>query len=165
MDTLLGYYPTSDENMSPEQRKQFDDLAEAVEQEQDDKRELLVNMITVLRSVPKEKGKKTPIVESVRSIILNNHDIDISVQEIARQVNISRYYLMHLFKEETGTTITAYKRELKISMAKKLLVSSTLTISEIASKCGFTNASYFAKVFLKSEHMLPSQYRELLKLS
>jgi len=163
VDALLGYYPLHYAGMSREQNRQFDDLAEAIEQNRGDKQSLLVNMITLLRSVPKGEGKKTPIVESVKHTILQHGGADITVQEIADRLNMSRYYLMHVFKKETGTTVIAYKKELKISMAKKMLVNDTAAVSEIATQCGFKNTEHFTEEFIQSEHVLPLEYRATLK--
>ena len=54
-----------------------------------------------------------------------------------------------------------YKNELKLTKAKKLLVTTDDSITDIAYACGFSSASYFAERFSKSEGMLPLQYRNL----
>ena len=63
----------------------------------------------------------------------------------------------------TAITVIEYKNELKITKAKKLLVTTEDSITDIAYACGFTSASYFAERFAKNEGMLPSKYRELNK--
>ena len=76
---------------------------------------------------------------------------------------MSKYYMSHVFKKSTAITVVEYKNELKLTKAKKLLVTTNDSITDIAYACGFSSASYFAERFAKSEGMLPLQYRNLNK--
>ena len=73
------------------------------------------------------------------------------------------YYMCHLFKKTTGTTIGDYKKELKITKAKKMLVSTDMKIGDISTVCGFMDDSYFSKVFKAAEGISPGQYRDYVK--
>lgn len=88
---------------------------------------------------------------------------DVNVSEIADRLNISIHYLCHVFKAETGITPIDYRNSLKLTLAKRLLVSSEKKISDIALECGFGSASYFSKLFVKSEGITPAEYRSALK--
>lgn len=72
---------------------------------------------------------------------------------------MSPSYLRHLFREQTGKTLTEYITELRISEAKKLLRSTDDSILSIALAVGFNDQSYFSKVFQKSVGTSPSRYR------
>ena len=83
-----------------------------------------------------------------------------SINNIANEMNISVYYLSHLFKQVTGISILEYRNELRLTKAKQMLIESRFSVSEIAMQCGFCNASYFAEVFSHSEKISPSQFRK-----
>jgi len=94
---------------------------------------------------------------------MENKEMDLTLKEIAQKAYISEYYMMHQFKKATGTTITEYKNALKITCAKKLLLETDKSIIEIAQECGFSYPSYFTKIFMQSEHIVPTEYRNLLR--
>ena len=63
------------------------------------------------------------------------------------------------YKKRYGITIIQYLTSLRVSKAKLDLRFTNMSIEEIAVECGFSNASYFGKIFRKYESMTPSEYR------
>lgn len=84
-----------------------------------------------------------------------------SLDDLAEQFSISKYYLAHEFKKTYDMTIVQYILNKKITHAKTLLRYSNLPIEEIGIQCGIGDASYFNKIFKKIEGMTASQYRKL----
>ena len=119
-------------------------------------------IIDIVADTSKSK-KAYPIVDSVCEYIKQHLTEDISTSQLSETFNVSIYYLSHVFKAVTGTTITEYKNELRLTKAKLLLKDSDLNISEIASEVGFENSSYFTEVFSKSETISPQKFRRLHK--
>ena len=99
----------------------------------------------------------------VKEIILADSTYNISTKEIAEKAGISIHYLTHLFKKLTGITVTDYKNQLKLSMAKRLLIDTDEKLSDIATACGFCSSSYLSEIFMRYEKLSPSQYREYLQ--
>ena len=64
-----------------------------------------------------------------------------------------------LFKSEIGVNFLAYLTNIRMEKAKKLLLSTSLSITEIAQQCGYGDYRVFTKVFKKTEGSTPSQYR------
>ena len=122
--------------------------------------ELLTRIITLLRCAGEENPEGNPLVDAVTAYISQNYAEDISVASLAEQLQTSRYYLSHLFKAETGISVTEYRNELRLTKAKQLLIHTSASISDIALQTGFCTASYFSEVFLKSEKISPSDYRK-----
>lgn len=85
---------------------------------------------------------------------------DITLDGLAEQFYISKYYLSREFKKEFGTTIIQYILSKKITNAKELLRYSNASIEDIAGLCGIGDASYFNKVFKKIEGCTASEYRK-----
>ena len=105
--------------------------------------------------------------ETVRRIIayVNRHftESDMSVRQIAEAVFISPTYLSAFFKSRTGSTIGQYIRDVRIRYAVYLLEEKRDNVLEVAGKCGYADANYFAKAFKKEKGVSPSEYREQIK--
>ena len=123
---------------------------------------ILKQIVNIASGVSKVQ-KSYPVIERVCEYIKLNLTEEISAQQIADNFNISVYYLSHIFKTVTGTTMTEYKNELKLTKAKLMLKNSDLSIAQIAGEAGFKNLSYFTEVFSKSENISPKKYRQLHK--
>lgn len=81
------------------------------------------------------------------------------VEEVARETHLSKFYLCHLFREQTGMTLMQYLYEYRLSAARQLLRFSDLSISEIAHNCGFGSSSHFCTLFRAREGVSPRDYR------
>lgn len=163
IEKIFEYFSVNCENMHKVESEKLDELFEQLEKGEGDKRCIISDILTLVRDVSATETRNLPIVEMVKDIIMKNSEDDLATKEIAERAGISVYYLIHQFKKNTGTTITEYKNSLKITYAKKLLLTSDKSITEIAQECGFGSSSYFTKVFTRSEKTTPSEYRNLLK--
>ena len=131
-----------------------------LEQETEDNFTTMLEIIRFLRSISTQETNNIPIVEMVEKLLSKNIRENLSISDIANRLNISVYYLMHVFKKRTGITINEYKMALRIAQAKKMLKNTNKSISEIADSCGFESLQYFSRTFKKTEGVTPSQYRE-----
>ena len=143
--------------------KRLDSLIDSIHKGGTDKKSTILEMIKLIRGVKIETQKCAPVVYRAKTLIENSISEDLTVTEIAYKLNISVHYLCHVFKEETGITPTDYRNSVKLTNAKRLLVSTDQKISDIALECGFGSASYFSKIFLKTEKITPKEYRSILK--
>ena len=84
---------------------------------------------------------------------------DISLSVLAEEFHLSAQYISQLFKSEIGVNFLAYLTNIRMERAKKLLLSTALSIGEISEQLGFGDYRVFTKVFKKSEGVTPSQYR------
>lgn len=111
-----------------------------------------------------EKNKSCLYVPSVYKKIIDfiseNYTFDISLNDIAAACNYSTGYIRHIFKKESGYTISHYIAILRVSHAKKLLSSTNNSISDIASIVGFSEPNYFTNIFRKETGMSPKAYRK-----
>jgi two-component system response regulator YesN len=117
----------------------------------------LVDITALIRSM--NTGPSIAIRKAI-SYINDNYASRIALQDVAKYTCLSPNYLSQLFKQETGKSFLEYLTHCRVEAAKKLLVQSSLTISEIAFKLGYDMPSYFSEVFKKSEGLTPSQYRK-----
>ena len=96
-------------------------------------------------------------IEEILSFINNNLYEDLSIDTMSKKFYINKYYLMHLFKQETGFTLYRYiqkKRAIKASY----LLKEGIPAGEVCSLCGFSDYSTFVRTFKKEFHLSPKQY-------
>lgn len=122
---------------------------------------ILTRIISSVR-VNKNDAVTDTVIAPVIAYIENNLNKPLDLEVLSSTFNISKYYLSHLFKHETGLSIIKFCNERKIYRAKKLLISH-LPISEIAYQCGYDSVSYFSKKFKEETGLTPAQYRAALQ--
>ncbi|NGP45549.1 AraC family transcriptional regulator [Bacillaceae bacterium SIJ1] len=83
----------------------------------------------------------------------------LKLEDIAKEMMLSPFYFSRLFKRTTGYTVIEYLQKFRINQAKYLLTKTNKTIGEIAEKTGFTEQSYFGKLFKRYEQQTPMEYR------
>ncbi|MHA6908896.1 GlxA family transcriptional regulator [Ralstonia pseudosolanacearum] len=96
-----------------------------------------------------------------RAILLMEQHIGqpLALTELARRVETSVRQLERLFVAETGKTPHAVGRQIRIRMASWLLTSSDRTVADIATSCGFADASHLGREFKKEFGESPHAYR------
>ena len=124
----------------------------------------IVNILTLICTETDRTGAEISALGSKLKQILHyldeHYTETISLDFLAEEFYISKYYLAREFKKEYGTTIIRYVLAKKITHAKELLRYSNSSIEEIARLCGMDDASYFNKVFKKMEGCTASEYRK-----
>jgi len=98
-------------------------------------------------------------VAAVCSYIKQNGTSNLTNEDIAREFHYHPHYLSKIMKEEIGFTLHQYIIYNQIVNAKKLLVSTNLSVETIAWKVGFSSTSYFIKMFRRDTGQTPKQYR------
>ena len=100
------------------------------------------------------------LIENAKKIIETNFAGDISLEQVAKNVHLSPAYLSELFKKETGMSFIDYKTIVRIESAKKLLLTPSISISEVSVKVGYTDPKYFSKLFKKITGKTIFEYRK-----
>lgn len=110
-----------------------------------------------------KKPKLDNCVSQALAYINDNITNDISLDRLSEALFINKSYLCRQFKKATNMTINEYIKNRRLSIAKKKLQFTDISISNIAFLCGFSNFSHFSNFFKKLEGISPSQYREKLQ--
>ena len=84
---------------------------------------------------------------------------EVSLSVLAEQFHLNPQYISQLFKSEIGVGFLTYLTNIRMEKAKKLLLSTSLSIAEVAEQSGYGDYRVFTKVFKKTEGSTPSQYR------
>jgi transcriptional regulator GlxA family with amidase domain len=84
----------------------------------------------------------------------------LQLDDIAAAARLSPYHFHRVFSNTVSLTPQAYLTGLRIEKAKELLLTTELTISEIAAACGFSQPAYFSRVFREQAGLTPTSFRE-----
>ncbi len=113
-----------------------------------------------VKALESKNMRFSPCISRVVAHIEKNYAQDISLKTMAYEMNINAAYLGQLFKSETGQLFSVYLNRTRIENAKKLLLKTNHTLSEVSQQCGYANISYFYNIFKKFTGQTPSQYRK-----
>ena len=96
---------------------------------------------------------------------INRRYSTVTFDEAAEAMGLSRPYFSKYFRRISGMTFTEYVNTLKIQYACKLLETTNYPAYRISSECGFTDPSYFNRVFFAQMNMTPKKYKKLSRMA
>jgi len=143
-----------------DKQKLVDAVERAMEMlEERAKTERLVKMFDEQIVAAKDNVRSTPIKEALQFIHEHLHE-PFSLRDVAKSIHLNASYFSVLFKEETNMTFSEYVTRSRVQKAKSLLVTTDLSIEEIAEAVGYQTAKYFIKLFKEFEGVTPHRFRK-----
>ena len=122
-------------------------------------RENILNLTENTRSVLQSNSNY--ITKRAQKFIDDRFAEPLTLNAIAEKLNISPYYLSHIFKTELGVNVIEYLNRTRIEQSKKLLIENRLPVKDIAFQTGFSDANYFCRVFKKMTGTTPSVFKNM----
>jgi len=105
-------------------------------------------------------GQRTRAIGQAREYIESHFmDPDLSLYEVASQVNLSSSHFSAIFSQGTCQTFKEYLTTTRINKAKEMLRTSSLSSNDIAYQVGFNDPHYFSYVFKKNTGVSPTEFR------
>ena len=114
------------------------------------------NSASVVKFTPKSNNRKT--IERALEYINNNLSADLTLEKLASAANFNTIYFHKLFKASTGKTLHEYVEDQRIKKSVNLLISTDMTLTQIAYECGFSSQSYFSYAFKRRMGTSPRDY-------
>lgn len=105
-------------------------------------------------------SKKRMELAAVKAYMDEHYTQKLTLDDLEAQFFINKYYLLKIFKETYGMTISSYLISKRITRAKQLLRFTKLTIDEIGCEVGMDGAGYFSRMFKKAEGISSKEYRK-----
>ena len=99
-------------------------------------------------------------INKARDLIKKNIEMEMSQEDIAREIGLGYSWYRRMFKEYTGVSPAQYQLQQKLIRAKELLTTTDRNISEIAFFLHFENVCQFSTFFKKKEGITPSEFRK-----
>ena len=109
-------------------------------------------------SKPHSTSSSSQYVLNAIKYIQFNYSHDISIDDVAKSVGVSRSHLYRVFMLNVGKSPIDYLTEYRINEACKLLRAGNLSIAEVAISVGFFDQFYFSRVFKRAKGVPPSKY-------
>lgn len=119
----------------------------------------LLKQALELRDRESKKQKRDLLVQTLAYIDEHYADDSISLNKVAKEVNISPNYLSAVFSQEEGQTFVEYLTYKRIGEAKRLLLHTDKRSNEVAFAVGYKDPHYFSFVFKKTTGFSPREYR------
>lgn len=108
-------------------------------------------------TLSKAKGGNKAVEKALR-FIENNLTSELNLERVATEVKFAPSYFHKLFKASTGKPLHQYIEDLRIEKAIELLITTEMTLTQIAYECGFSSQSYFSYAFKRHTGMTPRAY-------
>ncbi|PYI57390.1 helix-turn-helix transcriptional regulator [Paenibacillus flagellatus] len=108
---------------------------------------------------PSRKSPTSPRVWNILRYIHLHFNEPISLNSVSSHFGLHASYISRMFKEQTGKTVNDYMHALRIARSTTLLLTSSMSISDICLEVGYDNYRTFARVFREHHGMSPSEYR------
>ncbi|MGM0420479.1 MAG: helix-turn-helix transcriptional regulator [Bacillota bacterium] len=105
----------------------------------------------------KNKNRLNKIIDFINENLTDK----ITLDKIADEFYISKYYLCRYFKNKTGFTVVEFINHRRIIEAQGLLIKTDKNITDISMDVGFNSLNHFERVFKENNGITPSQYRNL----
>ncbi len=106
-----------------------------------------------------EQDSQNKYVIEIKNYIQANYLSPIKISDMADRLSINRSHLYRIFKKEMGITVEDYIINIRMTHAKTLLRTTSLSVSAIATAVGYKDPHYFSYLFKKTQNMTPTQYR------
>ena len=104
-------------------------------------------------------SSKPTVAQQAKKYVNDNIEKKFTIADLCRHLDCSKSTLLTGFKRAFGTTVNSYITEKRLERALALLSDTKKSISDVSYECGFTDQSYFSKVFSKQFGVPPSEYR------
>jgi YesN/AraC family two-component response regulator len=121
--------------------------------------EVLAQVEAALNHSKRLGSRASRVVRQAMAYIHEHYDEPISRADLARHVAITERYLTHCFHQEMGITPMTYLNRYRVKRAKILLEQGKLSMTEVAMAVGFSDSSYFNRVFRQEVGLAPGAYQ------
>ena len=106
-------------------------------------------------------NQSNPHVARCKQLIHDRLHQRISVEELAREMGLSRSYLSGLFQEQEGLSLSSYILRAKVRSSEYLLMRPDVSLEQIAATFAFSSQSHYGQVFKRFNGITPGAYREI----
>jgi AraC-like DNA-binding protein len=105
-------------------------------------------------------GKTLRLVQALKQRIENEYRRDLTINALAKEFKITPVHMARAFRTLVGVSPLEYIHRFRLEEAYRLLSTSSMNVSEVASEVGFDDANYFSRLFRKKMGMSPSGVRK-----
>jgi transcriptional regulator GlxA family with amidase domain len=119
----------------------------------------LLNSLSRFHADPTDN--QTKLIYKAKFLLQESIEKPVNLEEMVKELPMGYSKFRKTFKKITGMSPNQYHLDLRLTKAKELLISTNLTINQIAGQTGFDSLFYFSRVFKKKNNMSPKGFRNL----
>ncbi len=124
---------------------------------------MMAPLADILQKCPEEPLAKSSSLDRALIFLGEHSAIGMSIDTLAQEVKISKFYLSRQFNQKIGMSINTYLSLLQTNAVRRMLVQTDLPLCEISQRCGYTNMRSFDRDFQRIAGMSPREYRKTIK--
>ncbi|MCX7773534.1 MAG: response regulator [Clostridia bacterium] len=118
-------------------------------------------MEAIVSSISQSRQRKiSSLIEKADKYLQENYAEEITLEDIARVVNLSPYYFSRFYKEESGVNFIDRLITIRIDKAKQYFEKTDLSLKEVSRMVGYADPNYFSKLFKKVTGFTATEYKE-----
>ena len=121
-------------------------------------KQLLILIFRYSVDAEKKTDPAYVLAEKISEYISQNYYNDLSLSFLSKKFSMSPSHLSRFFKKATGVGLNEYINIARITAAEKLLSTTDLPITQIATACGFNDSNYFAAMFKRLKGITPKKF-------
>lgn len=124
---------------------------------------ILQALLRDIRSKTDEKKEDRHLSKAIADVLYymyRHYSEPITLETCSKWASLSSSYLSRSFKKVTGNSFRNYLNIIRIDAAEKLLITTELSVTEVALECGYNDVSYFAAWYRKIKGITPSDLRK-----
>jgi AraC-like DNA-binding protein len=110
-----------------------------------------------------DQNQESPLITRAKRFIGEHQAESLSLDQMAKALNVSTFYFCKMFKKATGLTFTDYLARTRIERAKNLLLNPHVRVGEVAYDCGFISLTHFNRIFKRVVGKSPTAYRRTIR--
>ena len=123
----------------------------------------LIDMTENRQTIPTEEAlplrkPENKVIEIIK-YVNDNYNAKISLDDLVNRFYVNKYYLCHVFKNETGLSIIDFVNSKRLAEAERLLRYSDESVTDICYKVGFSSINHFLKLFKSAYDLTPKKFR------
>jgi two-component system response regulator YesN len=104
--------------------------------------------------------ERVKIISDALAYIRDNYGENITLDDVSRSVGLSSSHFKKVLREEMGISFTTYLTQTRLEASEKFLRDPQLSLAQIAQMVGYSDQSYFGKLFRQYYGLTPAQYRK-----
>jgi transcriptional regulator GlxA family with amidase domain len=108
---------------------------------------------------PVRRDRGPMVVEAMQRHLRDNLSRPITVRDVAAAAHLSERHAERLFQQQTGASIMSTLRRLRLELAAQLLLDPTVTVTEVARVCGYSDVRPFSTAFRRHYGRTPGDHR------
>lgn len=124
-----------------------------------DFKEQMKTMIEELGRECERKSYADDRLNEIKQYIEKNYAQEIELKQVAKKFNYNYNYLSTYFNKKTGKSFSEYLNRIRIEKACELLKSTSCTIAQISERTGYSDPSYFSRIFKSRTGKTPAQWK------